>query len=139
MSRRSVGRSARTSPFRLLPLISLTALLVCAPAFAAERTKDPAAPTDGISQNLPVTNEVLRQWLAQTDLGRMLRRDAASLVTRTLPGGAVALDMGDGYRNVLVAQVAPGGEAVVSCIASEKQAEQILTSIDKIADTPKEP
>jgi hypothetical protein len=63
--------------------------------------------------------------LSQTDLGRMLKRESANLSVQRARDGATLLDIGDGFRSVMVAHV-ENGAMVVSCIASEKEAKAIF-------------
>jgi hypothetical protein len=64
--------------------------------------------------------------LEGTDLGRMLKRDTQNLVIRRDPRGPTMLDVGGGFRNVLVMYTTPDGKQVISCIASEEQARAIF-------------
>jgi hypothetical protein len=78
--------------------------------------------------------------LEGTDLGRMLNRDASSVSIMRLRGGVMKLDVGDGFRSVLVVQITPEGKTEISCIMSEKAAERIFASQrNKTPETPKEP
>lgn len=130
------------NPLRLLLILSLTsALLSGAVAFAGPAegpatANDPSslkpAQTQAASPEAPTgpmlggPAGLLPFQLEGTDLGRMLKRDTQNLVIRRDPRGATMLDIGGGFRNVLVMYTTPDGKHVISCIASEKQARAIF-------------
>ena len=64
--------------------------------------------------------------IAGTDLARMLRRDTHNLMMRKSPRGAMTVDIDGGFQSVLIVQIGHDGKPVISCIASEKEAERIF-------------
>lgn len=63
--------------------------------------------------------------LSSTEL-RMLSRSDRGLQPRTLPGGAVAVDLQGRYRSMAVATVGTDGQAAVNCAATPAQAAAAL-------------
>ncbi len=105
-------------------------------ANATVATADQAAPPDVVAAPDPVTPFTLEG----TDLGRMLNRDATNVSVMRLRGGAMRLDVGGGFRSVLVVRITPEGKAETSCIMSEKAAERIFApQRNKTPQTRQEP
>jgi hypothetical protein len=88
-----------------------------APAEEKKTTVDAAA--------APANAEAGPLRLEDTDLGRMLNRDARNLPVRRAADGTTLLHIGGGFRSVMVVQIR-GGAPVVACIASEKDAAAVL-------------
>jgi hypothetical protein len=86
----------------------------------------PADPPAASSQPAQVAAVAARSPIEGTDLARMLRRDTSTLMLRKSPGAGIFVDTTDGFRSVLVVQLAADGKPVISCITSEKAAEQIF-------------
>lgn len=88
-------------------------VLMAAPLFAAEaKSKSEETPSP----------------IAGTDLARMLRRDTHNLMMRKSPRGAMTVDVDGGFQSVLIVQIGQDGKPVISCIASEKEAERIFAA-----------
>ncbi len=56
----------------------------------------------------------------------MLNRSDQGLKHRTLPGGAVAVDLQGRYQNMAVATVGADGKAAVNCVLTPAQAQAAL-------------
>ena len=144
MSELSVRTSAVRGRLLRLPAITLLAAFVSAPLGAAVGTdeqRNDLAPTVAnaaaatnpvqavttVEDRRPVIpEETVPSRLEGTDLGLMLRRDPAVLQIQLKRGGVTMVDPGQGFRSVLVMHIDPQGEAVLSCIATETEAEAIL-------------
>lgn len=120
MNRRSLRRLFAASGVVFLAVsVSAADLPLQRPAGRRGAVKRKAAATADEKQPVQVRIE-------GTDLGRMLKRDTANVAITTAPDGAIALDTAEGYRSVLVVQTTPEGKRIVSCIATERAADEIF-------------
>lgn len=100
---------------------------------ATSAVAKPSPPGDGAQaasrardQRPDLPTEPRPSLLEGTDLGRMLRRDAAVLPIERMPGGATELDLRGGFRSVLVMHTDSKGKLVLSCVVSADAAEAML-------------
>ena len=105
----------------LAVLIGLSGTSLSAASTEAKPAKtEPAQASTTADAAMPFT-------LEGTDLGRMLNRDISTLLIRkTRQGSSIRID--GGFRSVLVIQTDADGKAVVSCIATEKEAAAVFAA-----------
>jgi hypothetical protein len=106
---------------------SLLALLAGVPLSAQtaapeSRSAAVLAPFDGAA------DAVFRAWLDKTDLGRRIKRDAATLRVARAADGTEMLLLGEGFQDVLVAATDERGKTVTTCIATGEGARMIFLS-----------
>ncbi len=120
----------RPKTFRYSLLVgALTIMLAAVPAVAENSGKAGGpAPSNQVTSAAAQApgDEGPSIMLRGTDLARMLRRDTANVSVRTSRATGMAFDAAGGFRSVLVVQVTPEGNHVISCIASEQAAERIF-------------
>ena len=101
----------------------LSALLAIAVAIPSAATEKPEAKEEMQAADTAAAVETVS--LEGTDLARMLRRDAKVERLPTRFAGE-RLDVGGGYRSVLVVAVDAEGKPVMSCVANVKAAKKAL-------------
>lgn len=82
------------------------------------------AAVDGAGRLRPVTEEEARALTA--GVARSVDQSGEGLSERTLPSGAVSIDLDDRFQSVSMARVAADGSVATRCVTTVPEAERFL-------------
>ena len=112
---------------RLVRLVAVILLISSAAVVFADESVPSGPSSSGSGPDLAgsMGEQAFKAWLAQTDLGKMVKRDRVNLTEIKTPLG-VGLEIKSGFRHVLVIQKTADRAASVSCISTEAEAETLI-------------
>ncbi|HUP96582.1 MAG TPA: hypothetical protein VM073_01505 [Usitatibacter sp.] len=84
-----------------------------------------ASAARGGGQLRAITPEEARELVA--GMAPFVNQSDAGLISRTLPSGAVAVDLEGRFQSVALARIAVDGSTVVRCVGGKDEAMQFLT------------
>ena len=119
--------------FRLKAIAGVAACLIAGSAFAQHAGKGHGHDNDGATaargsggQLRALTAEEARELVA--GMAPFVDQSDAGLKSRTLPSGAVAVDLEDRFQSTSLARIAADGSVVLRCVTTEGEATQFLTT-----------
>ena len=120
--------------FRLKAIAGVAACLLAGTAYAQHAGKGHGHDHDGAPGTAAarggghlreITPEEARELVA--GMAPFVNQSDAGLISRTLPSGAVAVDLEGRFQSVAMARIAVDGSVVVRCVGGKDEAMQFLT------------